>query len=104
MVTVNPQIFREYDIRGVVEKDLTPDIVRLLGQTYGTYMIEKGLKDVTVGRDCRLSSDEFRDALLEGILSTGCDVTEYRRVSDAGFLFLPLSSQEGWRNDDHRQS
>jgi phosphomannomutase/phosphoglucomutase len=76
MVTVNPQIFREYDIRGVVEKDLTPDIVRLLGQTYGTYMIERGLKVVTVGRDCRLSSDEFRDALLEGILSTGCDVTD----------------------------
>jgi phosphomannomutase/phosphoglucomutase len=76
MVTVNPQIFREYDIRGVVEKDLTPEIVRLLGQTYGTYMIEKGLRDISVGRDCRLSSDEFRDALLEGILSTGCDVTD----------------------------
>ncbi len=76
MVSVNPQIFREYDIRGVVEKDLTPDIVCLLGQTYGTYMVEKGLKDLTVGRDCRLSSDGFQDALVEGILSTGCNVTD----------------------------
>ncbi|NIO03677.1 MAG: phosphomannomutase, partial [Proteobacteria bacterium] len=76
MVKVNPQIFREYDIRGVVEKDLTPEIVRLMGQTYGTYMVEKGLKDLVVGRDCRLSSDAFRDALVEGILSTGCHVTD----------------------------
>lgn len=76
MIRVNPQIFREYDIRGVVGKDLTPDVVRLLGQAYGTYMVEKGRKDLTVGRDCRLSSDDFRDALVEGILSTGCNVTD----------------------------
>lgn len=76
MVTVNPQIFREYDIRGVVEKDLTLELVRLLGQTYGTYMVEKDFKDLVVARDCRLSSDAFRDALVEGILSTGCDVTD----------------------------
>lgn len=76
MIRVNPQIFREYDIRGVVGKDLTPEVVRLLGQAYGTYMKEKGLKDLTVARDCRLSSDDFRDALVEGILSTGCDVTD----------------------------
>ena len=76
MTTVNPQIFREYDIRGVVGKDLTADIVRLLGQTFGTTMREKGLRDLTVGRDCRLSSDDFRDALAEGLLSTGCHVTD----------------------------
>ena len=76
MTQVNPQIFREYDIRGVVGRDLTPEIVRLLGQAFGTYMVEKGFKDLSVARDCRLSSDEFRDALVEGILSTGCDVTD----------------------------
>ncbi len=76
MISVNPQIFREYDIRGIVEKDLTPDVVRLLGQAYGSYMLEKGLKDVIIGRDCRLSSDGFRDILVESILSTGCDVTD----------------------------
>ncbi len=76
MLKINPQIFREYDIRGVVEKDLTPEIVRLMGQTYGTYMREKGFKDLAVGRDCRLSSDAFRDVLVQGILSTGCHVTD----------------------------
>jgi len=76
MIEVNPQIFREYDIRGIVGKDLTPEVVRLLGRAYGTYMVEKGLKDLSVARDCRLSSDDFRDALVEGILSTGCDVTD----------------------------
>jgi phosphomannomutase/phosphoglucomutase len=76
MIQVNPQIFREYDIRGLVEKDLTPDLVRSLGQAFGTYMLDKELRDVVVGRDCRLSSDDFRDALVEGILSTGCHVTD----------------------------
>jgi len=76
MVEVNPQIFREYDIRGVVGKDLTPELVRLMGQAYGSYMEEKGLRDLSVARDCRLSSDDFRDALIEGILSTGCNVTD----------------------------
>lgn len=76
MSRVNPQIFREYDIRGVVGEDLTPEIVCLLGRAYGTYMQEKGLTNVIVGRDCRLSSDGFRDALVEGILATGCHVTD----------------------------
>ncbi|MBW2120675.1 MAG: phosphomannomutase/phosphoglucomutase [Deltaproteobacteria bacterium] len=76
MTSVNPQIFREYDIRGVVGEDLTPEVVRLLGRAFGTYMVERGGKDLVVGRDCRLSSEDFRDALVEGILSTGCSVTD----------------------------
>jgi phosphomannomutase/phosphoglucomutase len=76
MVTVNPQIFREYDIRGVVGDDLTSDVVHLMGLAYGTYMVEKGFSDLIVGRDCRLSSDDFRDALVQGICATGCSVTD----------------------------
>ena len=87
MVTVNPQIFREYDIRGVVGDDLTNEFVRLLGQVYGTYMIEHGLRDLTVGRDCRLSSDDFRDALVEGIVSTGCHVTDIGVCATPVFYF-----------------
>ncbi|MBW1997540.1 MAG: hypothetical protein JRJ29_06190 [Deltaproteobacteria bacterium] len=76
MTSVNPQIFREYEISGVVGKDLTPELVRLLGRAFGTYMVERGGKDLVVGRDCRLSSGDFRDALVEGILSTGGSVTD----------------------------
>ena len=71
---INPQIFREYDIRGVVNKDLTPDIVRTLGQGFGTHMAQSGRRDLVVGRDGRLSSKAFAEALIEGLLSTGCNV------------------------------
>lgn len=73
---INPQIFREYDIRGIVGKDLTAEIVELLGKSYGTYLISKGGKKVSVGRDNRLSSPKFKSALIGGILSTGCDVID----------------------------
>jgi phosphomannomutase/phosphoglucomutase len=73
---INPQIYREYDIRGVVDRDLTPDIVRVLGKGFGTYMVNLGKKQLVVGRDGRLSSKDFRDALIEGLLSTGCDVVD----------------------------
>jgi phosphomannomutase/phosphoglucomutase len=69
---INPQIFREYDIRGVVDKDLTPDVVRKLGQGFGTHMTQLGRRELIVGRDGRLSSKAFEDALIEGLISTGC--------------------------------
>jgi phosphomannomutase / phosphoglucomutase len=71
---INPQIFREYDIRGVVDKDLTPDIVRTLGQGFGTHMAHLGKRELVVGRDGRLSSKTFEEVLIEGLISTGCDV------------------------------
>ena len=73
---INPQIYREYDIRGVVDRDLTPDIVRRLGQGFGTHMIDLGRKELVVGRDGRLSSEGLRDALIQGITSTGCNVVD----------------------------
>lgn len=71
---INPQIYREYDIRGVVDKDLTPEIVRQLGKGFGTHMARLGKKSLAVGRDGRLSSKAFSEALIEGLVSTGCDV------------------------------
>ncbi len=71
---INPQIYREYDIRGVVDKDLTPEIVNRLGKGFGTHMVRLGKKSLAVGRDGRLSSKAFSEALIDGLLSTGCDV------------------------------
>ncbi len=73
---INPQIYREYDIRGVVDKDLTPDIVRRMGQGFGTYMAHQGRLKLVVGGDGRLSSKTFREALIEGLISTGCDIVD----------------------------
>ncbi|MGQ9646181.1 MAG: phosphomannomutase/phosphoglucomutase [Thermodesulfobacteriota bacterium] len=73
---INPQIYREYDIRGVVDKDLTPEIVRRIGQGFGTYMVQLGRKNLVVGRDGRLSSPSYREALIDGLLSTGCNIVD----------------------------
>ncbi len=76
MMKINPQIFRAYDIRGIVDEDLNPEVVELIGKAFGTYLQKKGTKNVLVGRDARPSSEDYRDALTKGLLSTGCDVTD----------------------------
>jgi phosphomannomutase/phosphoglucomutase len=73
---INPHIFREYDVRGIVGKDLNPDTVRTLGKGFGTYAVRKGVRTVMLGRDCRLSSPGFRDAMAEGLSSTGLSVVD----------------------------
>lgn len=71
---INPNIFREYDIRGIAENDLTDDVVELIGKAYGSYMRRNGWKKFVVGRDVRLSSERIQNALVKGITSTGGDV------------------------------
>lgn len=71
---VSPYIFREYDIRGKVDKDFTEEVVKLIGRAYGTLVKRRGGKRVICGRDGRLSGPALQNALIEGILSTGIDV------------------------------
>lgn len=73
---INPQIYREYDIRGVVDKDLTPEVVRRLSQGFGTHMVKLGRKDLVVGRDGRLSSPSYGECVIEGLMSAGCNVVD----------------------------
>jgi len=81
---LKPTIFREYDIRGVADTELlTPDIVDL-GRGLGTLLQRKSGRSITLGRDCRLSSPRLRDALLEGLVDSGCEVT------DIGVVPTPL--------------
>jgi len=77
---INPQIFREYDIRGVVGPDLTPETVQYIGQAIGTYMKRQGGKTLVMGWDIRSSSIEFRDILSKALTSTGCDVVDIGKV------------------------
>jgi phosphomannomutase/phosphoglucomutase len=76
MMEINPLIFREYDIRGVVDWDLTPGVVRKLGRGFGTYMARLGRGNLVVGRDGRISSETLEEALVEGLISTGCHVVD----------------------------
>jgi phosphomannomutase / phosphoglucomutase len=73
---MNPEVFREYDVRGVVGKDLTPDFVILLGRAIGAYAIRHGARTMILGRDCRLSSALYQDAIAQGIRSAGIDVID----------------------------
>jgi phosphomannomutase/phosphoglucomutase len=73
---VNKEIFREYDVRGVVQKDLTEDIIYHLGQAIGTLAISEGVDSMAVGRDCRLSSEPFAAALMRGLEKTGINITD----------------------------
>ena len=81
---INPSIFREYDIRGIVGQDLDEDVVRTLGRAIGTYFLGRGKRETVMGRDCRLSSPSFAEALAAGLLATGCNVT------DIGIVPTPL--------------
>jgi phosphomannomutase/phosphoglucomutase len=69
-------IFREYDIRGVADQELLSADLELLGQAFGTYLIRHAGGRVNLGRDTRLSSPRLRDALLRGLLASGCQVTD----------------------------
>jgi phosphomannomutase/phosphoglucomutase len=81
---INPKIFREYDVRGIVGQDLDDPTVEILGRAMGTYFLGRGQSDVAVGRDVRLSSPGFARALIRGLTSTGCD------VADIGVVPTPL--------------
>ncbi len=73
---ISPYIFREYDIRGVVDKDLTEDVVQLLGKGIGTYMVRHQAQRITIGGDVRLSTEKLRQALMAGLRSTGIHVVD----------------------------
>jgi len=77
---VNPSIFREYDIRGLVDRDLTPAVAEAIGRAFGTLVQDRGPQRVVVGRDIRPSSDPFSHALIGGIRATGCDVLDVGMV------------------------
>ncbi|MFP4347283.1 MAG: phosphomannomutase/phosphoglucomutase [Desulfococcaceae bacterium] len=73
---MNPDIFREYDIRGIAGEDITEDEVHLLGKGIGAYLKARGCTQLTVGRDCRLTSDAYAGRLIDGLTGAGCDVID----------------------------
>ncbi|MBI2360971.1 MAG: phosphomannomutase/phosphoglucomutase [Deltaproteobacteria bacterium] len=81
---MNPAIFREYDIRGLAEKDFDAEFARLLGKVHGTLVRERGGKRVSVGRDGRTTSDPYAQAVIEGFVSAGLE------VYDIGMCPTPL--------------
>lgn len=73
-INVAAGMFRAYDIRGVVGRDLNGAVAEMIGQAIGSELIERGLRDIVVGRDGRLSGPELSAGLIEGLRTSGCEV------------------------------
>ena len=76
MTTLPAEIFKAYDIRGIVDRSLTPEVVRLIGHALGSLALEQQQQAIAVGRDGRLSGPQLADALMAGICAAGCDAID----------------------------
>lgn len=94
METINPTIYREYDIRGIADVDFSIGFAELLGRALGSTLREKGEQTIAVGRDCRLTSEKYTKALVQGLRRSGIHVISlgicptplmYFSLFDAGF-------------------
>src|SRR3989338_7607793 len=73
---INPLIFRAYDLRGVVGKDLTEEVVEHIGKAFGTFLRRRGMTEAIVSRDSRETSKLYSEALIRGMCWTGVNVTD----------------------------
>ena len=72
---MNTEIFREYDIRGIADRDLMSPVVEALGRAFAAYVKPRGITTVTVGYDARVSSSRLCDDIVRGLVSGGMNVT-----------------------------
>ena len=82
---INKNIFRTYDIRGVVPTEIDENVATLIGRGFATLMSKEGEKTIIVGHDVRLTSESLTNALIEGIISTGMNVI------DIGICVTPMT-------------
>lgn len=75
-VTINDHIFRGYDLRGVSGVDLSEEVMELLGKAYATFLYQRRIWEVVVGRDNRITSEAYSKAFIKGLLDSGIDVVD----------------------------
>jgi phosphomannomutase/phosphoglucomutase len=76
-MAIHPGIFRQYDIRGIVDRDLTTEAAIAIGRAYASLLVSRGINGtVAVGRDNRPSGGRLRDALVDGLTSAGASVVD----------------------------
>lgn len=81
MKPLSPDIFRAYDIRGIVDKDFDPEWVEVFGRACGAYFLKNGFSRAVIGHDARLSSPIYQERLAKGMAETGVDVVLVGMVS-----------------------
>ncbi len=87
MSSLNPRIFREYDIRGIAEADLTDEVVFRIARAYATFI---GGGRVLIGMDNRASSERIKQAFISGLIASGCDVWDLELTLSPIFYFARL--------------
>lgn len=92
---LNPQIFREYDIRGYVDRDLSSEFAHLLGRAYAQLAKENNKNNIAIGFDCRLSSPSYAQALIAGINSEGLDTINTGMGPTPQLYYAVFSQQLG---------
>lgn len=75
-MNINKYIFRGYDLRGLVDKDLNPEIMEHLGKAHGTYLKRKGITKALIGHDSRQTSPEYSESFIKGLTWCGLDVID----------------------------
>ena len=101
-MTISEDIFRAYDIRGIVETALTPDAVTRIGQAFASEARAQGQNTVVIGRDGRLSSPELASVLSDGLRAGGCE-GRCRHGADTGTLLCHAQTRNRHRHHGHRQ-
>jgi phosphomannomutase/phosphoglucomutase len=97
MATIPAEIFKAYDIRGIVDKTLTPAGVETIGRAIGSEARARAVKSVVVGRDGRLSGPTLSQALARGLQASGIDVIDIGQVPTPVVYFAAhqLGTQSG---------
>ena len=95
MVISNPEIFKAYDIRGIVDVSLTTEIVEQIGRAVGSEALTAGDSSVVIGRDGRLSGPSISNALRQGIHDTGCNTVDIGMVPTPLTYFATYELQAG---------
>lgn len=84
---LNPRVFREYDIRGVAERDFPDDFVAQLGNALGAHFRASGARTLTLGRDARVSSPRIHAILKARLLAAGLDIVDVGILHTPGLYF-----------------
>ncbi len=84
---INPQIFRQYDIRGIVDEDLTAESMYLIGKGFGTYLRQRDKTSIVIGGDARHTTPEFMKQFCKGLMECGCQVTDIGVVATPVLYF-----------------
>lgn len=93
LTKITETIFREYDIRGIWKEEITEDVAYTIGRSFASYIAQRGLENVIVGHDNRISSPMIHQALIEGLKESGASITDLGLVTTPMYYYAKKKYQ-----------